>query len=242
MEDMLYVVTKEEAAMTVKIPLRLQGIDLRDTEAYDRVPEELDELFWMSNGAVSLAVLFSDDPPPVAVADATDWARRVAKLIPGVFAAEVHDELVSISDIAARANVAHEAVRLWTTGKRRASIRSFPVPRQVVGSGSGGKTMNLYAWREVLAWIREVVGIDPDEGIDYLTDGQRATLNAELSTIREEWVEWRPITVETEQIIVDVQHMCAQQAQITIPATHLTDSDDADGAKGQHHKIRVTLQ
>ena len=228
--------------MTVKIPLRLQGIDLRDAEAYERVPEELDELFWMSNGAVSLAVLFTDDPAPVAVADATDWARRIAKLIPDVFAAEVHDELVSISDIAARANVAHEAVRLWTAGKRRASIRSFPTPRQVVGSGSGSKTMNLYAWREALAWMREVVDINPDEGIDYLNDAQCATLNAELSTVREEWAEWRPIAVRTEQIIADVQQMCAEQAQITIPAKHLTDCDNADDTKGQHHKLRVTLQ
>lgn len=227
--------------MSVKIPLRLQGIDLRDAEAYERVPEELDELFWMSNGAVSLAVLFTDAPAPVAVAGATDWARRIAKLMPGVFAAEVHDELVSISDIAARASVAHEAVRLWTAGKRRASIRSFPAPRQVVGSGSGGKTMNLYAWREVLAWIREIVSIEPDKGIEYLNDAQHATLNAELSTVREEWAEWRPIAVGTEQIIADVQQMCAEQAQITIPATHLTDSDNAEEGRDQRHKLRVTL-
>jgi hypothetical protein len=44
----------------------------------------------MSNGAVSLAVLLSDEAPPVAVADATDYARRIAKLMPGVFVAEVH--------------------------------------------------------------------------------------------------------------------------------------------------------
>lgn len=227
--------------MSVKIPLRLQGIDLRDAGAYDRVPEELDGLFWMSNGAVSLAVLYSDGPS-AAVADAVDWARRTAKLMPGVFVAEVHDELVSISDIATRASVAHEAARLWTVGKRRASIRPFPAPRQVVGSGSGGKTMNLYAWREVLAWIREIVGIDPDEGIDYLTDAQHATLNAEFSTVREESVEWQPIAVRTEQVIADVQQMCAEQVWITIPATHPADSDDADWTKGEHHKLRVMLQ
>jgi hypothetical protein len=46
--------------------------------------------------------------------------------------------------------------------------------------------MNLYAWREVVSWIREVLGADPDEGIDYLSDTEYARLNAELAVIREE--------------------------------------------------------
>jgi hypothetical protein len=171
--------------MAVKIPLRLQGIDLRDAEAYDRIDPELAGLFWMSNGAVSLAVVFSDEVSSAA-SEAADWARRITKLMPGVCVAEAHDELVSMSDIAARANVAHEAVRLWATGKRRSSVRPFPAPHQVVGSGAGGKTMSLYAWREVLGWIREVLGSDPEDGIDYLGDVERAHLNAELAAIREE--------------------------------------------------------
>jgi len=171
--------------MTMKIPLRLRGIDLRDT-AYDRIDHELAELLWMSNGAVSLAVLLSDDPVPVAAVGTVGWARRIAKLMPGVSVAEVHDELVSISDIAARAGVAHEAVRLWAIGKRRASLRPFPAPRQVVGAGSGGKTMSLYAWREVVSWIREILGTDPDEGIEYLIDNGLAALNAQLAVVREE--------------------------------------------------------
>lgn len=170
--------------MAIKVPLRLQGIDLRHTENYDRIDQDLSDLFWMSNGAVSLAVVLSDDALS-AVTEAVDWSRRIIKLMPGVSVVEVHDELVSVSDIAARASVAHEAVRLWAMGKRRASSRPFPTPRQVVGTGSGGKTMNLYAWREVLSWIREVLGADPDEGIDYLTDAEYAGLNAELAAIRE---------------------------------------------------------
>jgi hypothetical protein len=179
--------TVEEVAMTVEIPLRLQGIDLRDPNAYDSVDPELSELFWMSNGAISMAVLFSNDAAETALADATDYARRIGKLMPGVFVAEVHDELVSIADIAARADVAHEAVRLWASGKRRASaLFPFPTPRQIVGSGPGGRSMNLYAWREVLSWIREVLEFDPDEGIEYLDDFALARLNAELAAIRAE--------------------------------------------------------
>jgi hypothetical protein len=172
--------------MTVKIPLRLQGIDLRKSDAYDRVDPELSELFWMSNGGVSLAVVFGDDGRPQAIADAADYARRIAKLMPGVFVGAVHDELVSLADIAARTGVAHEAVRLWASGKRRTSLRPFPAPWQVVGSGPSSRTMALYAWREVVSWVREVLGTDPDEGIEYLDDHAIADLNSELAAIREE--------------------------------------------------------
>ena len=165
-------------AMTIKIPLLVRGLDLRDAEAYLRIDPDLMELSWKSNGGVTLAVVYTDAGAPVV--EAADWARRITKLMPGVSVVNVHDELVSVADIAMRASVAPEAVRLWATGKRRATGTPFPTPRQVVGTESGGKSMNLYAWREVLSWVREVVGIDADEGIDYLTDRQLAELNAEL--------------------------------------------------------------
>lgn len=166
--------------MTVKISLRLYGIDLRHVEAYDRIPAELAELGWEADGGVSVAVLYSDDLAPDAARHAAASARDIIRLMPGVTVAYVHDELVSVPDIAARASVAAEAVRLWTIGKRR-SAKPFPAPRQVIGRDSSGKSMSLFAWREVLLWIREVIGEDPDEGIEYLTDEQLAILNAELA-------------------------------------------------------------
>jgi hypothetical protein len=227
--------------MTVKIPLRLQGIDLRDTNAYDRIPPELEELFWMANGGVSLAVVLSDGHDVVAVADARDWARRIARHMPGVLAAEVYDELVSVSDIAARAGVAPEAVRLWAARKRRASLRPFPTPRQVVGTGSGGKTMSLYAWREVLSWIREILGTDPDEGIEYLSDVQLADLNADIAAIRAERSVWHPITVENEQIIADVQQVC-QPTRISFVTVGFAGDSGSGDKQGQNRKLRVELQ
>lgn len=191
--------------MTVKIPLRLRGIDLRDADAYGRIDPELTNLFWEANGAVSLAVVYSDEAPSDASHEAVDWARRIAKLMPGVDVAEVHDELVSVPDIAARAGVGPEAVRLWAAGKRRASVRPFPVPRQVVGSESARKSMNLYAWREVVPWIREVLGIDPDEGIQYLNDVQCAHVNAELADIAAD-PAWHVFRFESCRRATDTQH------------------------------------
>lgn len=226
--------------MTVKIPLRLEGIDLRETAAYERVHEELEELFWVANGAISLAVVLSDDSEVAAVAEAADWARRIAKHMSGVTAVEVHDELVSVSDIAVRAGVAAEAVRLWAAHKRRASLRLFPSPRQVVGADSGGKTTSLYAWREVLSWIREVLGTDPDEGIEYLSDMQLADLNATLAAIRAERSIWHPITVENDRIIADVQNMC-RKTHISFMIRSFIDNSDSE-TRGEDRKLPIELQ
>ncbi len=227
--------------MTVKIPLRLRGLDLRDVEAYDRIDLSLAELSWEANGGLSLAIFYCDDPSAIAVGEALDWARRIAKLMPGVCVADVHDELVSTSDIAVRAGVAAEAARLWAAGKRRASLRPFPDPRQVVGSGSGGKTMNLYAWREVLSWIRDVVGIDPDGGIEYLTDIQLATLNAELADIVPA-MAWHPIStlsIETERIIADVQQLCSGEIGVRVIGVRFDQILDETTSTKRNLKLRI---
>jgi len=179
--------------MHTRIALRLSGIDLRDTDAWQYMNADLDDLFFEGNGAISCAVLLTQDADPHWAV--TDAARRLTKHLPGVVVTEVYDEFVSVADIAARCSVAAEAVRLWAAGKRRASLRPFPQPRQVVGSGSGGKTMNLYAWREVLIWAREIIGIDPDEGITYLDDAALAHLNADLAGQR----EWTSVDAMTRR-------------------------------------------
>lgn len=163
--------------MFTKIALRLSGIDLRDPEAYNRIPEDLSHLGFEANGGVSSAVFATEDARPLGAA--LDAARCIAKHIPGVHVTEVYDELVSTADIAVRCEVGAEAVRLWVNGRRRSAQRPFPAPRQVVGHGA--KPMSLWAWRDVLAWTREVVGIDADEDVTYLDDTQLAELNAELA-------------------------------------------------------------
>jgi hypothetical protein len=167
--------------MPVKIALRLRGIDLRSTDEYLRIPSELTDLQFEATGPISCALLATDDADPVWVA--TQAARRIVKHLSGVVVTGVYDELVPKSDIAARCGLGPEAVRLWTTGQRRRRLRPFPAPQQVISFGSAGKTMNLYAWREVVLWVREVIGFDPDEGVDFLTDAQQADLNAQLHAV-----------------------------------------------------------
>lgn len=164
--------------MPVKIALRLRGIDLRRPDEYLRIPEELGDLQFEATGPISCALLATNDSEPVWVA--TQAARRIVKHLTAVAVTGVYDELVSVADIAARCDVGAEAVRLWTTGKRRGGVRPFPAPQQVVSFGPAGKTMNLYAWRDVVLWVREVIQLDPDEGVEFLTDAQLADLNAHL--------------------------------------------------------------
>lgn len=223
--------------MTVKIALRLRGLDLRDADAYSRIDPDLADLSWEANGGVSLAVVYSDDQFPVAVA--TECARRIAKLMPGVDVAEVHDELVSVSDIAARAGVAAEAVRLWATGRRRATLQPFPGPRQVVGSGSGGKSMSLYAWREIVSWIRAVIGIDPDDGINYLNDIQYADLNADLAATASA-AAWHPIDAGTAHITTGVHKAPSASTR----ASRLVDAEllSETATTRRHGTLRVALK
>ncbi|MCW2608437.1 MAG: hypothetical protein JWO60_3130 [Frankiales bacterium] len=177
--------------MYTKIPLRVKGFDLRVDAA--AVPEDLDEVFLTSHGAITLAVVYTQDADPLGAAE--DAARRIAKALPGARAIEVHDELATITDIAHRCAVAAEAVRLWASGKRRRDVQPFPGPRQVIGT-SGGKSMNLYAWREVLRWVRTVIGIDPDEDVNYLGDEQILELNHALHRA----AAWTPVTLETKAV------------------------------------------
>ena len=81
--------------------------------------------------------------------------------------------------------------------------------------------MSLYAWREVVSWIREVIGVDPDDGIEYLTGAQLAHLNAQLVDITPADT-WHPISIETERIIADVQQLCGTGASIDVPGKRST--------------------
>lgn len=223
--------------MYVKIPLRLSGLDLRNDTR--RVPEDLADLFFTSHGAISLAAVYTQDADPLGAAE--DAARRVAKMLPGVRAAEVFDELVTITDIAHRCAVAAEAVRLWAGGKRRQNGRPFPAPRQVIGT-SGSKSMSLYAWRDVVIWVRDSVGLDPDEGVTYLVDSQMHELNEALRRAEHwtsSWTQTAPNGGESataatgssagiEATLYPVAHLTWRAEAGTVRVTNLNAARDAE--------------
>lgn len=200
--------------MAVKVAMRLAGLDLRETEAYLRIPEELSELGFQAKGPISYAVMYSDARNPAY--EAADWARLIAKLMPGVRVVGVYEELLNAAQIAARCGVAPEAVRLWATGQRRASLRPFPAPHEVVEQGRSGKLAPLWSWSEVVSWVRDVLGEDPEEGVQFLTPVQVADLNAEIAHIESAPhsrnrvpsppAEWQPMQGSAQSVTSRITH------------------------------------
>lgn len=162
--------------MLVRFALLLRGLDMRSADDRARIPERLHDLVFEASEELTYVVVICDELE--ASRFATEIARRIERHLEGVSVVAVHDELVSLSDIADRVDAAHEAVRLWAAGRRRADGRAFPLPRQVVSTGRGSRSTKLYAWREVVSWVREVLRLDPEDGIGFLADREIAEVNA----------------------------------------------------------------
>lgn len=171
--------------MALRVTLRLVGLDLRDPDSYERIPDGLAEYGMGADGPVSYLTVFTT--PATYLADTLTAARAVAVGMPGVQAANIYDELVTTSDIAHRCAVSAEGVRLWVSGTRRTRKLTFPAARDSVGAHS--KQTLVWAWRDVLAWVRDVLGLDPEDGTELLTDRQVAELNYHLALAAEQAAE-----------------------------------------------------
>ncbi|MGL5823912.1 MAG: hypothetical protein ACRCYU_03595 [Nocardioides sp.] len=167
--------------MPVQFSLLLHGLDMRDENHRARIPESLGDIAFESVEDLTYVVVICEGREAAHLA--AQIARRVESALPNVTVVGVHDELVALTDVAVRTDVAHEAVRLWAAGKRRASGRQFPRPRQVVGVQRGRNSTKLYAWREVVSWVREVLSLDPEDGLGFLSDRQIAEVNARVSQV-----------------------------------------------------------
>jgi hypothetical protein len=171
--------------MMIKIPLQVEGVDLSSDTVLANMDSELDELDWVTHGPLTLAIVYCDaSHPKAAVAEAQDWVLRIHKLQPEARVSRVFDELAGWSEIAARCAVTPEAVRTWAKGLRRGQAHPFPAVRQAVPLGAGRRSLHLYAWRETLTWVRDVIGLDPDDGIAYLDDSGIAELDAYIASER----------------------------------------------------------
>jgi hypothetical protein len=215
--------------VAVKIALRLSGLDLRAVESMLRIPDELAELGFQARGPISYAVLYAECDSPAH--EAADWAREISKQMPGVRVAGVYDGLLGMAQIAVRCTVAPEAVRLWAAGKRRSAVRPFPAPREVIEQGRSGKLAPLFTWPEVLTWVRDVLGTDPDEGVTYLSPRQVADLNAELAHLDNSvdgWVGWHSMERAAAHVTARVSRSVTSTATAVASSAHVMKlADDA---------------
>lgn len=86
-----------------------------------------------------------------AVDAALEFIESVVTAVPSATAIRAERDLVSVTDIAHRVGLTREAVRHWSSGKRRSG--EFPAP---VGSPSGSK---IWEWSSVHSWLRTNLGI-----------------------------------------------------------------------------------
>jgi hypothetical protein len=174
--------------VNTKIVLNVRNVDLNDDETLATLAEHLDDLGWESIEGKVTATLYTDSAD--AVGAALDVAHSIEKHLPKAAVVRVDEQLVAVSDIADRVGMTSEGVRLWTAGKRRNVGPAFPPPR---GQVSQGRTvMKVWAWADVLCWLRAQYQLDPEEGVRYPSDREVAELNAALYGRADEQDQWRP--------------------------------------------------
>lgn len=162
----------------ITVPLVVAGVNLDDDTTVDLIGSHFDGLTWHSEAGHTVATLLSTSGAPID--DAADVARAITATIPGAWVPRTDPQLVSLGDIADRLNLSSEAVRLWTSGKRRAGT-PFPAPTGHVSTGR--TTMKILSWPDVLTWLRQEYTLDPEPGVNYLTNPDNHALAIKLDAI-----------------------------------------------------------
>lgn len=99
----------------------------------------------VETGPYGTMIDFDREAPSLAHAIAT--AVRDIEKIPGLRAIGLAcDNMVTLRDIAARAGVDRETVRLWSTGQRGSG--DFPTPALITTGGE-----KVWDWEQVVPWI-----------------------------------------------------------------------------------------
>lgn len=196
--------------MTTKIVLAVSGVDLADPDQMLALDTHVGNVGWIATGGVTQGVIYTDLAYPVGVAVAA--AQRIMALVPGASVPRVDEELVTVGDIADRLSLAHETVRLWSVGKRRASGPAFPAPRATLGSER--TAMNVWAWSSVVEWLRQCY-FDPEPGVLYLSDRETAELNLLLANRSRSALDWLPIGTTTAVVLGEVEAALAGDGAVS---------------------------
>lgn len=168
--------------METKIILIVRNVDLNDNETLATLAEHLDDFGWASVDGQVTVTLYTESADVVGAA--LDVAHAIEKHLPTATVVRVDEQLVAVSDIADRVGMSSEGVRLWTAGKRRTTGTAFPSSR---GQVSRGRTpMKVWAWADVLCWLRAQYQLDPEAGVRYPSDREVANLNAALCSRADE--------------------------------------------------------
>jgi predicted DNA-binding transcriptional regulator AlpA len=152
--------------MDVEVRFRLANVS-GDVEAFVRsVADKIDDASVVATHDGVLYVTVSGPGKPIAVA--LDLAMRLEEL--GSTIDDIDDDLVDLSEIAARVGRSREAIRLWSTGKRGAG--GFPLP---VGVLPG--SVKVWDWSSVNTWLAQSQPALADP-VRYLDRVERSTFRS----------------------------------------------------------------
>jgi hypothetical protein len=155
-----------EAVMDVEVRFRFAEVT-GDFDAFVcAVADTIDDASVVARHDGVLYVTLSGPGKPLAVA--LDLAERLETL--GSTIDDIDDDLVDLSEIAARVGRSREAVRLWSSGKRGAG--GFPLP---VGVLPG--SVKVWDWSSVNSWLvrSQPALADP---VRYLNRVERSTFRS----------------------------------------------------------------
>lgn len=172
-----------------KIQLVVEGVDLDDDSTLDIIGERLAEYSWAeTDGTVTVAHI---GPSQDVVETASTLAQSIRNYLPSARARCYDDDLVGYSEIALRANVTTEAVRLWATGQRGPG--GFPSRAAMIGVGQ--RRSPIWAWGGVSEWLDLHYSLG--DGVRYPSDDEVALINASLVRLRD-----REATPEADFVVV----------------------------------------
>ncbi|WP_394426195.1 hypothetical protein [Streptomyces sp. SGAir0957] len=178
-----------------------------DDETIEQLALSLGDLGWQEAGGLTTATVYSTGSDPVA--DAVAAANHIRRVLPHTIVERVDEQFVTLADIAARAGLTHEAVRLWATGKRRTGREPFPAARTQVGQGRS--TSKIWAWPEVLIWLKEQYCLDLEPGVTYLDARHVARLNAALHEPKQQ--QWqRTSTAGVTRTLASLEEVLQENA------------------------------
>jgi len=161
--------------MQLKTTLRVLGVDLGDDGTIASIASRLDDLVWsVVDGRVCAAVIV--DRPGDLVCRVVEAARRIEQCLRGSRVDRADEELVGVSDIAARVKLNRETIRSWATGSRGSG--DFPAPVGSIGGGQRG-TSKIWRWAEVNDWLDKSYALG--DGYKYATQAEFAEINAYLA-------------------------------------------------------------
>ncbi len=148
------------------IELLFEAVDIDDEAVIDALADAgVLTVEPIGHGLVSMSAVIEHDN---AVRAAVDFVADVALAVPQAKPIFANRDLVGVTDIAERVGVTREAVRHWSSGKRRAG--RFPLP---AGSPGGSK---VWEWSAVHAWLRQNLGVW--DQLDLPTHAEFAQIDA----------------------------------------------------------------